>query len=187
MPESKYEADRERYFEYMSGSKFCAAAAGFGFSTRAYEASVAGCVPLVMQDGIEQAFEEILPWGDFALRMNDSLSAIPTLRQTLLAIPEERVKRMRSVLYCVWPRFLWLRHDDGASTPLPGQAALLQYDAFESVIWTLRKRLRRDIGWPSDWADGCRAVRRYFETPPAGAARWEPWKNQPHEPPVGGS
>ena len=180
-----HEADRERYFEYMSGSKFCAAAAGFGFSTRAYEASVAGCVPLVMQDGIEQAFEEILPWGDFALRMNDSLSAIPTLRQTLLAIPEERVKRMRSVLYCVWPRFLWLRHDDGASTPLPGQAALLQYDAFESVIWTLRKRLRRDIGWPSDWADGCRAVRRYFETPPAGAARWEPWRNQPHEPPVG--
>ena len=95
------------------------------------------------------------------------------------------MRKLRSVLYCVWPRFLWLRHDDGASTPLPGQAALLQYDAFESVIWTLRKRLRRDIGWPSDWADGCRAVRRYFETPPAGAARWEPWRNQPHEPPVG--
>ena len=37
------------------GSKFCVAAAGFGFSTRAYEAAAAGCVPLIMQDGILQA------------------------------------------------------------------------------------------------------------------------------------
>jgi hypothetical protein len=42
----------------MGSSKFCVAAAGFGFSTRAYEAALAGCIPLVMQDGIEQAFEE---------------------------------------------------------------------------------------------------------------------------------
>ena len=39
-----HEENRERYFELMSASKFCIAAAGFGFSTRVYEASVAGCV-----------------------------------------------------------------------------------------------------------------------------------------------
>ena len=67
---------------------------------------------------------------------------------------------------------------------LPGQSALLNYDAFESVMWTLRKRLRRDIGWPTDWADGCRAVKKYFATAPPGTSRWDPWRNQPHDVPA---
>ena len=172
-----HEANTEHYFEHMSTSKFCVAAAGFGFSTRAYEAALSGCVPLIMQDGVEQAFEELLPWGLFALRMNMSLSAIRDLPTTLDAIPEARVRAMRSVLYCVWPRLLWLRHD-GAPRPLPDQQQLLKYDAFESVMWTLRKRLRKDIEWPADWEDGCRAVGRYFASPPPGfpgGQQWKPW------------
>jgi len=68
-----HEANKERYFEHMSGSKFCIAAAGFGFSTRAYEAATAGCVPLIMQDGIEQAFEDVLPWGLFSRSAHEQL------------------------------------------------------------------------------------------------------------------
>jgi len=173
-----HEANKEVYFERMSGSKFCVAAAGFGFSTRAYEAAAAGCVPLIMQDGIEQAFEELLPWGLFSLRMNNSLAAVTTLDKKLAAIPEEAVRLLRTTLYCTWPRFMWLRHDPGAATPLPGAESLLRFDAFESVMWTLRKRLRKDINWPSDWQEGCRAVERYFSAPPDGVSgAWEPWKN----------
>ena len=80
-----HEADREEYFANMAGSKFCVAAAGFGFSTRAYEAALAGCAPLVMQDGIPQAFEDLLPWPLFSLRLNDSLAQIPS--ETLTGAP----------------------------------------------------------------------------------------------------
>jgi hypothetical protein len=174
-----HEADREEYFANMAGSKFCVAAAGFGFSTRAYEAALAGCAPLVMQDGIPQAFEDLLPWPLFSLRLNDSLAQIPSLAAQLEAVPEETVRAMRSRLYCVWPRLIWLRHDRGARTPLPDAEGLLEFDAFESMVWTLRKRLRKDIGWPPDWDEGCRAVSRYFATPPQGVTphRWAPWAN----------
>jgi hypothetical protein len=166
-----------------STSKFCVAAAGFGFSTRAYEAALAGCVPLVMQDGIEQAFEEILPWPLFSRRQNHSLSSIATLPAALAAVPEAEVRAKRSVLYCTWMRMLWLRHD-GAPQPLPDQEQLLRFDAFESVMWTLRKRLRKDITWPADWDEGCRAVSRYFASPPKGAPQnWKPWGLREYDPP----
>ena len=170
----------------MCGSKFCIAAAGFGFSTRAYEAAVAGCIPLIMQDGIEQAYviiplsdyfasicsssltildrlfppqqEDLLPWSLFSHRLNNSLAHITNLSTILSRIPESSVERMRHYLYCVWPRFLWLRHDDAATTPLPDASRLLQFDAFESIFWTLRKRLHQDIGWPPDWQQACGEV-----------------------------
>jgi hypothetical protein len=180
-----HEANRETYFANMCGSKFCVAAAGFGFSTRAYEAAAAGCVPLIMQDGIEQAYEEILPWALFSLRLNNSLAQIGNLSTTLERVPDEAVRAMRSVLYCVWPRFLWLRHDEGAQTPLPGVDRLLKFDAFESIFWTLRKRLRKDIGWPSDWQEACEEVQHYFSEPPPGVDRsqWAPWANYEFTPP----
>merc|ERR1712185_710716 len=120
-----------------------------------------------MQDGIEQAFEDILPWALFSLRLNNSIGHIAKLDHEIAAIPDDRIKALRTKLYCVWPRFLWLRHDS-STTPLPGAEQLLRFDAFESVMWTLRKRLRKDIGWPSDWDEGCRAVSRYFATSPKG-------------------
>ena len=173
-----HEANRENYFQNMCGSKFCVAAAGFGFSTRAYEAAVAGCVPLVMQDGIEQAYEDILPWPLFSRRLNNSLAQIANISTALERIPETEVRALRSRLYCVWMRFLWLRHDPGARTPLPGAERLLAYDAFESIIWSLRKRLHGDVTWPLDWDEGCREVGRYFGDPPSGVGgEWAPWAN----------
>ena len=87
------------------------------------------------------------------------------------------MRALRSKLYCVWPRFLWLRHDPGARTPLPGASRLLKFDAFESIAWTLRKRLHSDIGWPADWDEGCQEVTRYFEREPTGSGEWKPWAN----------
>ena len=31
--------------------------------------------------------------------------------KTSQAVPDAQVRAMRSVLYCAWPRMLWLRHD----------------------------------------------------------------------------
>ena len=87
-----HEANKEVYFENMGGSKFCVAAAGFGFSTRAYESAASGCVPLIMQDGIEQAYEDLLPWSLFSLRLNNSLAQIANLSKILETIPESQVR-----------------------------------------------------------------------------------------------
>ena len=172
-----HEANRETYFANMCGSKFCVVASGFGFSTRALEAAAAGCVPLLMQDGVSQFYEDILPWDKFSLRLNNSLGAISTLPKMLAAVPDETVSALRRTLYCAWPRLLWLRE----STPLPSAERLLKFDAFEMLMWTLRKRLRGE-SWtrPPDWDEGCSEVRRYFEQRPRGLnprVEWKPWQN----------
>ena len=60
------------------------------------------------------------------------------------------------------------------ATPLPEQDRLLKYDAFESLFWTLRKRLRGDIQTPPDREEACAAVRDYFKRSARG---WGPWAN----------
>ena len=182
-----HEANREDYFENMCGSKFCVVASGFGFSTRALEAATAGCVPLLMQDGVEQFFADILPWERFSLRMNNSLGAIGSLPQRLAAVPEGTVRAFRSTLYCAWPRLLWL-DSASTSTPLPDAERLLKYDAFEMIMWTLRKRLRGDVGSsPPDWDEGCAEVRRYFKHKPRRmrGRPWKPWQNYDFDQSVG--
>ena len=82
------------------------------------------------------------------------------------------------------PRCICRRLEKRVYIPLPDQEQLLRFDAFESVMWTLRKRLRKDITWPADWDEGCRAVSRYFASPPKGAPQnWKPWGLREYDPP----
>ncbi|KAL1511476.1 hypothetical protein AB1Y20_006274 [Prymnesium parvum] len=122
-------------------SKFCLAPAGYGFSSRQYECVLVGCVPIIIQDGVEMAHEEILPWRRFSLRLN--FSDIPILPQLLSAIPPAQVARLRRGLGCVWPRMLWL--SKGLYTrDVEADATITSarpFDAFETVMWTLRRRL----------------------------------------------
>ena len=41
-------------------AQFCLAPAGYGFSSRQYEGVLVGCAPLVIQDDVEMAFEEVI-------------------------------------------------------------------------------------------------------------------------------
>ena len=51
-------------------------------------------------------------------------------------------------------------------------------------MWTLRKRLHNDIGWPPDWEEGCKEVSRYFANNPGlGSKEWKPWANYEFEAP----
>jgi len=54
------------------------------------QAVLVGCVPIVIQDGVEMAFEEVLPWDRFSLRLN--LSDVPALPQILDLIPPSVVR-----------------------------------------------------------------------------------------------
>lgn len=127
-----------------ASSKFCLAPAGYGFSSRQYECVLVGCVPVVIQDEVEMAFEEVLPWHRFSLRLN--FSDIPILPQLLERIPPAHVGRLRRGLGCIWPRMLWLAEGlyPRAIEHDPTLAAARPYDAFETTMRTLRLRLRKD-------------------------------------------
>jgi len=96
----------ERHVANYAESKFCLAPAGYGFSSRQYECVLVGCVPIVIQDDVEMALEEVLPWRRFGLRLN--FSDIPILPELLAKVPASHVARLRRGLGCIWPRMLWL-------------------------------------------------------------------------------
>ena len=106
------------YLAVLQQSKFCLAPSGMGFSTRVYESIAQGCVPLIIQDdpfsntSVNQAFEELLPYERFSLRLKQS--DIPSLPAILRAFPLERWRELRANLACVWPRILWLQPDNEA-------------------------------------------------------------------------
>lgn len=54
----------------MRRSVFCLATSGGGWGTRLAEALAAGCVPVVVVDDVRQPGEEVLPYGDFAVRVS---------------------------------------------------------------------------------------------------------------------
>ena len=137
-----------QHAESYATAKFCLAPAGYGFSSRQYEAILIGCVPVTIQDDVEMAFEEVLPWARFSVRLK--FADIERLDEVLEAIPDEEVLRMRRVLGCVWPRMLWLANGLYGS-PLDTSStirAARPHDAFHTLMWTLRRRLGKEV--PSD-------------------------------------
>ena len=144
------------HVENYASAKFCLAPAGYGFSSRQYEAVLVGCVPIVIQDGVEMAFEETLPWERFSIRLN--FSEIPALPYILEMVPPHVVARMRRGLACIWPRMVWLAQGLYRSAP-PGNPDRLEddalmvearpHDAFAYTMVALRRRLGvpEDVPW----------------------------------------
>jgi len=136
----------EQHVANYATSKFCLAPAGYGFSSRQYECVLVGCVPVVIQDGVEMAFEEVLPWRRFAVRLR--FDDIPILPQLLAKVPAHHVARLRRGLGCVWPRMLWLArglYEQRVDADATLHAAR-PFDAFETTMWALRARLENRTG-----------------------------------------
>ena len=136
----------EQHVANYATSKFCLAPAGYGFSSRQYECVLVGCVPVVIQDDVDMAFESILPWRRFSVRLR--FDDIPILPQLLAKIPARHVARLRRGLGCVWPRMLWLApglYEQRVNADATLHAAR-PYDAFETTMWALRARLDNRTG-----------------------------------------
>ena len=125
-----------------------------------------------------QAFEELLPWHRFSLRLKQA--DIPRLPEILDSFPDASWYELRRNLACVWPRVLWLQADNEAPgeqasnreaatkashlAMLGSDAVLSGYDAWESVMHTLKRRVASRKGLPPadfDWrtpASSCKAV-----------------------------
>jgi len=146
----------ETYRRELATATFCGVFQGDGWSARLEDAVLNGCVPVVVMDDVDVAWEGYLDVDAIAVR--HPRREIHSLVETLRAIPPERIAKMRVAGARVWHRFAWLgyfaaerereraglvRLDDkfrDAET-LGKIAGVHGADAFETLLQVLRHRL----------------------------------------------
>lgn len=77
------------YFE-LGSSLFCGVFPGDGWSGRMEDSVLQGCIPVIIQDGIQLAYENVLNYDSFAVRIAED--DIPHLVQILRAINETELE-----------------------------------------------------------------------------------------------
>ena len=102
-----HEEYKGSYSEHLARSKFCLALPGDGYSARYVDAILHGCIPVVVMDNVEEAFESVLDYKQFSLRINES--DIERTPDILRSIPDSLVLQMQRSLAKVWQRFAWTR------------------------------------------------------------------------------
>ncbi len=120
------------------------------WSGRFEDAVLHGCIPVVLQDGVETPWESVLDAGQYALRI--PRSQMGQLVQILRAVPPARVASMQAALQRVWPRFTFLgviaaeearrRRTLSAAQPRPAWAKFAAHDATTTLLQVLHARLR---------------------------------------------
>jgi Exostosin family len=75
---------------------------GDGFSTRADDAILSGCLPVVICDNTDEKFAHVVDWSAFSVRVLEK--DIIRLPQILTAISKERIAEMQVALSKVWNR-----------------------------------------------------------------------------------
>jgi len=96
---------QKTYEQDISRAQFCLAPTGAGWGIRVVEEVTRGCIPVIIQDNVTQAFEEILPYAKFSVRVSEA--DIPRLPEILRNITQSQVQQMRKELSCVWKRLTW--------------------------------------------------------------------------------
>ena len=91
------------YHKRMRAATFCGAFPGDGWSGGISSAIFAGCVPLIISDGIELPFENVLDYSLFSLRVAEA--DIPRLPALLRAIPPRRIAELQRGVRAVRSRF----------------------------------------------------------------------------------
>jgi len=115
----------ETYWQHLTSSIFCLAAAGWGWGGRMKVAVTRGCIPLIVQDGILVEWEEQLPLKEYAIRVPMWMAhKTPDILQAF--IQTGRAANMSAALDCVW-RLHWWRRPEGR--------------AFEMTMCELKRRL----------------------------------------------
>jgi hypothetical protein len=80
---------------------------GNSWGTRLVDYMALECIPLVVNDGMVLPFHNVLPYGDFAVRM--SKREVPQIAGRLRAVPNETRARMRAALRLHKRAFVWWR------------------------------------------------------------------------------
>ena len=98
--------------EELTTAEFCLAPSGWGYGWRTYLALAVGCIPVIIQPHVQQAFEELLPYEQFSLRFTPA--QIPQLPELLRQQPRRRVCEMRAAAHRYHRAVLWQGPDGRA-------------------------------------------------------------------------
>jgi hypothetical protein len=153
------------YSDLLAQSKYALVLPGDGWSARAEDAILHGCVPILVMDDVNAIFEPELDWPSFSVRIKEK--EIESLPQLLSAINEVMFKKLQRNVRYVWHRFAYTRHphlsksvdeilqrnQDQAGRERPVVGALKkrayrhQDDAFGTIMqWLLSKSERKSKG-----------------------------------------
>lgn len=119
-----FTAHVDDYIGTLRSSKFCLTPYGHGWGIRISFAISTGCIPLIIQENVFQPFEDVLPYEDFSIRLNNE--DIPFLPSILRAISPERIEALQQNLAKYWPSMIWPPEDQGR--------------AFDYTVLSLRRR-----------------------------------------------
>lgn len=77
----------------MRESVFCLSPLGTGWGLRIVDAMLTGCIPVIVQDGVKQPGDDVLPYPDFAVRIPES--SVDQIEEILRAIPPQEARPRR--------------------------------------------------------------------------------------------
>ena len=85
---------------------------------------VSDCVPLIIQEHVYQYNEDVLPYEEFSIRLNNA--DIPRLREILGNVTDAQYSKLLEGVRKYWPAFVWEREAGGK--------------AFEYTILSLKRK-----------------------------------------------
>jgi hypothetical protein len=109
----------------MRASRFCLAPAGHGWGIRIVHAMATGCVPLIIQDGVHQPFDDVLPYHEFSIRLPQA--DIGRLDAILRAVTPSELRLLQAGVRRFHRAFVW------------GEG---QGDAYAWTVRSLQRRLQ---------------------------------------------
>ena len=112
------------YEETLRKTKFCLAPYGHGWGIRIVSIMVTGCIPVIVQEHVFQPYEDILPYEEFSIRLNND--DIPMLPSILRSISPQQLAALQAGVAKYWPAFIWHSEYGGK--------------AFEYAMLALRRR-----------------------------------------------
>ena len=92
------------YVRDMMSSTFCLCPEGWhAWNPRPYQAVQLGCIPVLLSEEIELAFEEVIDYSRFMLRVRPS--DVAKLKSILLSVSQGEIESMRREMERVWRLF----------------------------------------------------------------------------------
>ena len=92
------------YVKDMMSSTFCLCPEGWhAWNPRPYQAVQLGCIPVLLSDEIELAFEEVIDYSKFMLRVRPS--DVAKLKSILLSVSSEEISNMQREMKRIWRLF----------------------------------------------------------------------------------
>jgi len=126
---SLHQGSSENYIQEMESSVFCLAPLGYAlWNFRLFESVMLGCIPVIIADNIELPYERQIDYRTFSVKVLES--QVSYLKDILLSIPKEDIRKKQDMLKHVWKRFAY---DSPTTTG----------DAFDSLVEELQTRANR--------------------------------------------